>query len=93
MDAAKYIGLVVVLVILLLSGCHSGPRIFGKFPNAPIGVVGEPCPNLYETKPESQSSDILMVIAKNYSMYYECAAKLDAWTKWYKDEKGNFNSR
>jgi hypothetical protein len=37
-------------------------------------------------------SDISKTITENYTTYYECAVKNDAWIEWYEIQKQIFES-
>jgi hypothetical protein len=44
----------------------------------------ENCPSL-QTSPEKTSklSELLETVSDNYSTYYDCKARYDAWIEWY----------
>jgi hypothetical protein len=45
------------------------------------------CPNLQELNTDAKLSDVAKTITVNYSSYYECAVKMDAWIEWYSVQK------
>lgn len=80
----------LVLIVLLISGCGSVP-VVPMFPDAPMSI-NSPCEEL-ELLPENTDkiSDVLVVVASNYSKYHVCKNKIDAWIIWYKEQKEIFN--
>ena len=78
----KYI---ILMLPLLLIGCKSVP-VKMSFPEAPAEIMTA-CPGLKELKENAQMSDVLEVVTANYSTYYECKVKVDAWIEWYKQQK------
>jgi len=48
------------------------------------------CPNLTKLNDDSKLSDIAKTITINYTTYYECAVKNDAWIEWYEIQKRLF---
>lgn len=87
----KYIAL---LAILLLSACASKPvPVKIEFPN-PAPSLLKKCDDLLlvETKPEGTSAlDLLKTVTKNYTMYYQCANKVDGWNTWYDQMQKIYN--
>lgn len=76
--------LVLVPAILLLTGCLATAP---KFPDIPPELK-TPCPELQEaTKDTKELSKLLDVVVVNYSTYYECRVKVDAWLEWHKTQK------
>jgi hypothetical protein len=75
--------------MVLLSGCTTVP-ITVKFPEPP--KYTERCPDLDKLNDNAKLSDIAYIINKNYSTYYECALKNDAWNEWYQKQKRIFES-
>lgn len=78
-------------VVLLLTGCSTTVPIKAKFPDAP-SIVKEKCPTLEKLKDDSKLSDISKTVSNNYTTYYECAVKNDAWLEWYEIQKNIYES-
>ena len=58
-----------------------------QFPKLPE-VISEKCPDLYKlNENEEQLTEFLKAVTKNYSLYYDCAAKHDLLVKWINDQK------
>ena len=50
------------------------------------------CPELQKLNNEAKLSDVATTVTINYSTYYECAVKNDAWIEWYQIQKNIFES-
>lgn len=83
--------LLILLLALLLSACTTVP-VVAKFPQAPGALVQEPCPNLQKLQDEAKLSDVAKIVTVNYTEYYMCAVKLEAWQRWYREQKTIYES-
>ena len=79
-----------LLLILLLTGCTTVP-VIAKFPEAPNELL-QKCPALKQLDEEVKLSDVAKNITYNYTLYYECVIKYDAWIEWYQSQKKIFNN-
>jgi len=79
-----------LLLILLLTGCTTVP-VTAKFPEAPNELL-QRCPALKQLNEEVKLSDVAKNITYNYTTYYECVIKHDAWIEWYQSQKKIFES-
>ena len=79
--------LLAIALVFTLSACTSVVPVTTKWPDAPGVLVQEPCPDLQKLQESPQLSEVAKTIAGNYSEYYQCAAKLDAWQRWYREQK------
>jgi len=79
----------LLLSILLLSACSTTVPVVAKFPEIPEKLLVK-CPQLEKLEDDSKLSDISKTITKNYTTYYECAVRDDAWIEWYKIQKQIF---
>jgi hypothetical protein len=77
----------IIAVALLLSACSTTVPVTAKFPQAPGTLVQEPCPDLKKLQDEPKLSDVAKTVTVNYSEYYMCAIKLEAWQRWYREQK------
>ena len=80
----------VLLIAVLLTGCSTVVPVTAKFPDAPGRLATERCPNLQKLKDDARLSDVARTVTINYSTYYECAVKADAWQEWYEIQKRIF---
>ena len=78
-----------LILILLLTGCSTTVPVTAKFPEAPKYSL-QACPQLQLLKEGSKLSDVATTVTINYSTYYECAVKTDAWIEWYQIQKQIF---
>ena len=80
-----------LLLVLLLTGCSTTVPVTSKFPEPPKYSL-QVCPQLQLLKEGSKLSDVANTVTINYSTYYECAVKNDAWIEWYQIQKTIFES-
>ena len=85
----KYI---IFSILILLPGCATkAVPVVVKFPEAPT-VLLEKCPPLQTLPDESKLSDVAKTVTQNYTLYYECVIKHDAWIDWYQQQKEIFDN-
>jgi hypothetical protein len=48
------------------------------------------CPDLKKLETGAKLSDIANTVTMNYSTYYECVVKTEAWIEWYSIQKNIF---
>jgi hypothetical protein len=78
----------LLIPTLLLTGCLTTAP---KFPDIPPELQTA-CPELQAATKETQElSKLLDVVVVNYSTYYECRVKVDAWLQWHKEQKEIFD--
>ena len=76
-----------LLIALLLTGCSTLVPVKAKFPELPSELAIE-CPDLKQLPPDTKKlSDVVSNVSENYSTYYECQARKEAWVEWYKSQK------
>ena len=75
----------------MLVGCSTTVPVTSKFPEAPKYSL-QACPQLQTLKDGSKLSEVATTVTINYSTYYECAVKNDAWIEWYQIQKHIFES-
>ena len=80
----------VLLIAVLLTGCSTVVPVAVKFPDPPGRLATERCPNLQKLKDDARLSDVARTVTINYSTYYECAVKTDAWQEWSEIQKRIF---
>jgi hypothetical protein len=82
--------LVVLAISLALTACSTLVPVSMTFPEAPGRQAQVACPNLQKLKDDALLSDVSRTITINYSTYYECAVKTDAWIEWYEIQRRIF---
>jgi len=80
-----------LLLVLLLTGCSTTVPVTSKFPEPPKYSL-HTCPQLQLLKEGAKLSDVATTVTINYSTYYECAVKNDAWIEWYQIQKNIYES-
>ena len=80
-----------LILVLMLAGCSTTVPVTSKFPEPPKYSL-QSCPQLQTLKDGSKLSEVATTVTINYSTYYECAVKNDAWIEWYQIQKHIFES-
>jgi len=80
-----------LIMVLMLVGCSTTVPVTAKFPEPPKYSL-QTCPQLQTLKDGSKLSEVTTTVTINYSTYYECAVKNDAWIEWYQIQKHIFES-
>lgn len=83
----SYLLLFFILTLFLLAGCSTVP-VTAKFPDSP--KYTDRCPKLQKLNDDAKLSDVANTVNVNYSTYYDCAVKNDAWIEWYQIQKRIF---
>ena len=78
-----------LLILIMLAGCSTTVPVTSKFPEVPERLM-QKCPQLEKLGNEAKLSDISKTVTINYTTYYECAVKNDAWIEWYNIQKHIF---
>ena len=71
------------LLTMVLTGCSTVVPVTVKFPDPPGRLATTTCSPLKKLEDTSGISDIARTVAGNYSLYYECWVKTEAWIEWY----------
>lgn len=81
----------IIVSCVLLSGCLTAP-VSRTFPDIPPSLT-KPCEDLVLIDNRTTKlSELLDVVTINYSKYYECSLKVEAWINWHKEQKKIFDS-
>lgn len=81
--------LLMLLPCVVLTGCLSTAP---KFPSIPQELQTA-CPDLNVIATSTtELSKVLDVVVVNYSTYYECRVKVDAWLQWHQEQKAIFDA-
>jgi hypothetical protein len=80
-----------LLLAISLVGCTTVVPVKFKFPDVPAPLMVK-CPQLKKLEDQPKLSDISKTITENYTTYYECAVKNEAWIEWYEIQKQIFES-
>jgi hypothetical protein len=80
----------VIMIIMALSGCSTAVPVTARFPEPPGKGAMTACPDLQKLNNGARLSDVANTVTVNYSTYYECAVRTDAWIEWYQIQKHIF---
>jgi hypothetical protein len=83
--------ILILLFVFLLASCKTtekmvDPRPVSAIPHWPeiSQDLMKSCPDLKKVQEGTEKlSEVLNVVADNYSQYHECRAKVDSWIRWY----------
>lgn len=81
--------LLAVLLLISLVGCSTTVPVTAKFPETPKHIM-QTCPQLESLMDGAKLSDVAKTVTINYTQYYSCAIKVDAWIEWYEVQKKIF---
>ena len=81
----------VCFLFVLMTGCSTVVPVTSKFPDVPERLMVK-CPQLEKVSETPTLSDVAKTITNNYTTYYECAVKHDAFIEWYNIQKNIFES-
>lgn len=79
-----------IVAVAMLAGCSTAVPVTARFPDPPGKLATAPCPPLKKLEDTAGISDISRTVTANYSLYYECLVKNDAWIEWYQIQRQLF---
>lgn len=78
---------ILLCLVSLLAACSTAVPLTQNFPDAP-DMLKEKCPELKIIVGERVSIvDFTKTVSENYTTYYQCAGRTDAWIDWYNRQK------
>lgn len=81
-----------LILTLFLAGCTTAVPVKQKWPEAPKELL-EKCEALKKADVNKPAiTDLLKTVVENYSLYYQCSAKVEGWQEWYEGQKKIFES-
>jgi hypothetical protein len=88
MNLIKLFALVIYIILaFLITACSTAVPVTQSFPQAP-GMLKEKCPELKTIQGEKVTIvDFTKTVSENYTTYYQCAGRTDAWIDWYDQQK------
>jgi hypothetical protein len=79
--------LILLLPIVLLTGCLATAPVVPNWPEVPKELL-ETCPDLKTLEPNNTKlSTIVETVTDNYQQYYNCKDSVDSWIMWYKGQQ------
>ena len=85
-----FVLIICIILAFLATGCSTVVPVTAKFPEVPERLLVR-CPQLEKLGNEPKLSDVSKTVTINYTTYYECAVKHDAFVEWYKIQKDIFD--
>lgn len=73
----------LLALTLLLTGCSTVVPVTQKWPEPPGLQSQQKCGELQQLPNNPTLSQVAETINKNYTQYYTCVVKLEAWQQWY----------
>ena len=73
----------LLAIALLVSGCTTVVPVTQTWPEPPGLQSMQSCPELQKLDSTAKLSDVARTVTMNYSEYYACLVKLEAWQEWY----------
>ena len=82
-----FILVIFIVLVFLITACSTAVPVTQNFPDAPEMLM-EKCPALKTIQGEKVTIvDFTRTVSENYTTYYQCAGKNDAWIDWYNQQK------
>jgi hypothetical protein len=82
-----FILVIFIILAFLITACSTAVPLTQNFPDAP-DMLMEKCPELKTIQGEKISIvDFTKVVSENYTTYYQCAGRTEAWIDWYNKQK------
>ena len=78
---------ILLALTLFLTGCATTVPVTQRWPEAPGLQSLQPCGELKSLAPNPSLSQVAQVINHNYTQYYQCVVKLEAWQSWYQQQQ------
>ena len=88
MNLIKLFALIIyILLAFLITACSTAVPLTQNFPDAP-DMLMEKCPELKTIAGERVTIiEFTRTVSENYTTYYQCAGRTDAWIDWYRQQK------
>jgi hypothetical protein len=88
MNLIKLFALVIYIILaFLITACSTAVPVTQSFPQAP-DMLMEKCPELKTIAGERVTIiEFTRTVRENYTTYYQCAGRTDAWIDWYNQQK------
>ena len=77
----------ILLTAIALGGCSTVAPVTQPWPEPPGLQATQPCALLEPLKQDPKLHEVAQVVANNYTQYWICATKLEAWQEWYQKQK------
>ena len=82
-----FILVIFIVLSFLITACSTAVPLTQNFPEAP-DMLKEKCPELKTIQGEKVTIiEFTKTVSENYTTYYQCAGRTDAWIDWYDQQK------
>ena len=81
--------LLLILSLVILSGCSTTVPVTVKFPPIPEELNVQ-CPPLKKIPEDAKLSDISKTVSENYKQYKDCSANNSGLIEWFNKQKKIF---
>jgi len=82
---------ILTVLAFLITACSTAVPVTQSFPDAPA-MLKEKCPELKTIQGEKVTIvDFTRTVSENYTTYYQCAGKQQAWIDWYEQQRKIWN--
>lgn len=78
---------IILALTVVLAGCSTAVPVTQTWPEPPGLQSMRPCPELKKLEDNPQLSDVAKTITHNYTEYYQCVVRLEAWQEWYQKQQ------
>jgi hypothetical protein len=78
---------ILLALTLTITGCATVVPVAQRWPEAPGMQSQQPCGELQPLPPNPTLSQVAQTVNQNYTQYYECVVKLEAWQSWYQQQQ------
>lgn len=79
----------IIILSIAMVGCAKPVPVKMDFPMAPASLLKK-CEELKQIEPRTGGvpiTELLKTVVENYTLYHECANKVEGWTEWYESMK------
>jgi len=78
---------ILIVLAFIITACSTAVPVTQNFPTAP-DLLMEKCPELKTIVGQRVTIiEFTKTVSENYTTYYQCAGKNDAWIDWYQQQK------
>lgn len=84
--------LIILLLAVALAGCTTVVPVRQQFPDA-VPELSSACKDLITIQEDQVTIiDLLKTVVENYTLYHQCAARVEGWQHWYDAQRKIFEA-
>lgn len=76
----------ILALTILLSACTTQVPVKAPFPEPTAALLDKP-KDLQQIPSGAPPSKVVEIVVKNYESYHELSLQVEAWQKWYEEQK------